>query len=604
MKTPKYALKVSLAPSRKRYTLLSGALLIAMLAGCTSLNKQDSLKPSETAATAKIPLAETLPNINLTKGLLFQLMLSEIAAQRGSPSVAHLSYLQLARETRDPRIAKRAAQMALASHKLDAALEAAQLWVSLSPNSREAIELNWALLAGLNKVEILEPLLTAEITTAKENQEGAIANVHRALAQITNRPAAYDLGQKVFATVLRNSDAQLALAQLAYAAQENGAAIKHAQKALTLAPTSQRAVLVNAQLFAIKDPGAAISVLETFLKRQPSAREVRVALARQYATSKNLLKAKEQFEILAQPQTVAEGITQTDADAVFALGVLSMQVKDWPTATKYFKASLIEIEKDPKGDPTNALLSLAAIAEEQKQFAEAVHWYELVDTPTQLLTAQIRAALALSKATQYDAALGRLTKLKPRTSEDKTRLVLAQTQVLRDGGNYSEAFEMLNAALSATPDNTDLVYDRAMLAEKLNRLEEAEEDFKRIIELKPESAHAYNALGYMLADRNLRLPEAQAFLEKAVNLAPDDAFILDSLGWLQYRQGRMAEALKTLRQSYQLRADPEIAAHLGEVLWVNGQRDEAQQLWRNAQKNEPHNETLRAVMLRLHVSFP
>ena len=163
---------------------------------------------------------------------------------------------------------------------------------------------------------------------------------------------------------------------------------------------------------------------------------------------------------------------------------------------------------------------------------------------------------------------------------------------------------MLTAALNATPDNTDLVYDRAMLAEKLNRLEEAEEGFKRIIELKPESAHAYNALGYMLADRNLRLPEAQALLEKAVNLAPDDAFILDSLGWLQYRQGRMAEALKTLRQSYQLRADPEIAAHLGEVLWVNGQRDEAQQLWRKAQKNEPHNETLRGVMLRLQVSFP
>ena len=586
-----------LAASHKCYSLLTGVLLITFLGACTNLNKQDDFKIAE----PPISKAEALPNIDLSRGLLFQLMLSEIAAQRGSPGVAYISYLQLAKETQDPRIAKRATQMALAAGKLDAALEATQFWLSLSPNNREASQLSWALLARLNKIDVLEPLLSSHIKSASKNKASQITDALQALSQIPNRSEAYALAQRVFESAVNHTDAQLALAQLAYAAQLNAATIEHARKALVLSPASERAVLINAQLLTSNDPQAALTILETFLKKQPSAREVRLTLARYYANKKEVAKAQEQFEILAKPQTLANGMAQTDPDALFALGTLAMQTKDWLAANKHFKAYLAVIAKDPTRDPLNALLSLATIAEEQKQFLQAVDWYEQIDTPTQFLNAQIRAVLALSRAGQQEAAWEKLKTLKPLSAEEKTRTLLAQSQLLRDRGRYSEAFKLLTDSLKQQPNNTDLLYDRAMLAEKLNQFEEAELGFKRIIELKPDSAYAYNALGYTLADRNIRLEEAQTLIEKAVDLAPEDAFILDSLGWLQYRQGRIQEAIKTLRKAYELRADAEIAAHLGEVLWVNGQQEEAQKLWRNAQKIEPNNETLKAVMLRHQV---
>ncbi|MBX7228063.1 MAG: tetratricopeptide repeat protein [Burkholderiaceae bacterium] len=586
-----------LAASHQCYSLLTGVLLITFLGACSNLNKQDHFKVAE----PQLSKAEALPDIDLSKGLLFQLMLSEIAAQQGNPGVAHISYLQLAKETQDPRIAKRATQMALAARRLDAALEAAQFWLSLSPNNQEATQLSWYLMASLNKIDMLEPLLSSHIKSANKNQGPPIADALQVLSQISNRSEAYSLAQRVFDSALDNTDTQLALAQLAYAAQLNTAAIEHARKALALSPASEKAVLVNAQLLATQDPEAALAKLETFLKKQASARQVRLTLARYYANKKDFAKAQEQFEILAKPQTLANGMVQTDPDALFALGSLAMQTKNWELATKHLKAYLDVIAKDSARDPINALLSLAAIAEEQKQFLQAVEWYEQIDTPTQFLNAQIRAALALSRAGQQEAAWGKLKTLKPFSPEEKTRMLLAQSQLLRDRARYSEAFELLSEPLKQQPNNTDLLYDRAMLAEKLNRFEEAELGFKRIIELKPDSAYAYNALGYTLADRNIRLEEAQTLIEKAVNLSPNDAFILDSLGWLQYRQGRIHEALKTLRKAYELRADPEIAAHLGEVLWINGQREEAQTLWRNAQKIEPNNETLKAVMLRHQV---
>lgn len=590
--------------SRHRFSNLGESIGVALgaliLSGCASVSPAGA-GPAAQAAPA--PNAEALPEVGLSDGLLFQLLLSEIAAQRGSPAAAFVSYMQLARETRDPRTAKRAAEFALAARRPDGALDAAQLWVSLAPGNREAIQLTWALMAGQGKLDVLEPLLSAEVRN-NPNKLEAIADTQRAIARITDRPAAYALAQRVYEPVSRQLEAQIALAQTAFAAQQADAALEHAKRAYAIAPESERAALINSQLLATKDLPAAIAVLEGYLKRNPVVRDTRAQLGRLYANNKAPEKARDQFEQLAKPQASLGGSVQRDPDALYALGVLAMQNKDWNAANENFKTYLKEIDDNPERDPSGALMSLAGIAEEQRQYADAAGWYDQVESPDQQFTAQLRAALALSKGAQRDAAQKRLAGMKPKGDEEKTRIVLAQAQLARDASDHNKAYEILGSALKAAPDNTDLIYDRAMAAEKLGKFDEVETLFRRIIELKPDSAQAYNALGYTLADRNVRLDEAQKLVEKAVNLAPDDAFIMDSLGWVQYRQGKFDEALKTLRAAYDMKQDPEIAAHLGEVLWITGRRDEAEKLWRAAHKTEPANETLKSTMTRYKVSMP
>ena len=170
--------------------------------------------------------------------------------------------------------------------------------------------------------------------------------------------------------------------------------------------------------------------------------------------------------------------------------------------------------------------------------------------------------------------------------------------MLRDARAFREAHALLSSSLAKYPDSVELIYDRAMVAEKLDRLDELERDLKRVIELKPDHAHAYNALGYTLADRTKRYSEAYELIQKAIALAPGDAFILDSLGWVQFRLGKTGESLQTLRRAYTMRPDPEIAAHLGEVMWATGSRDEATKLWRAALLEHPGNDSLITVLNR------
>ena len=576
-------------------TLLTGL----MLSGCAALLP----KPPSPVTEPLAVVADRLPNAQLTDGLLLQFLLSEVAAQRGSPGAAFISYMQMARETRDPRTAQRAVELALSARQPDGALQAAQLWRELAPNNREAWQLTAALLATQGKLDVLEALLVADLKKNPRPSD-AIISAQQAIARSKDPAAGYALAQRIFAPFTRQVAAQIALSQAAFAAEQPAAALAHAELAYAAAPQSEQVALIRSQLRASADAPAAITVLTDYLKKNPTARNARLQLARLYASTKELAQAREQFSALAKPQTSANGITQRDPDALYALAILAIQTKDWPAATEGFKSYLSEIKNSPERDPSNALMSLASIAEEQRQYLQAAEWYGQVEAPEQLFIAKIRAALALSKAGQTDAAKQSLSSLKPRAEDDQVRLVLAQAQLARDSNQDAQAYEILTAGLKAAPDNPELLYDHATAAEKRNQFAEAEAQFRRLIALKPDNAQAYNGLGYALAERNLRLDEAQQLIEKAVKLAPDDGYILDSLGWLQYRQGKLTEALKTLNTAYAMRPDAEIAAHLGEVLWVSGQAEAAKNIWRSAQQIDPKNQTLINTLARFKVVLP
>ena len=243
-------------------------------------------------------------------------------------------------------------------------------------------------------------------------------------------------------------------------------------------------------------------------------------------------------------------------------------------------------------------LYLGQIAEDQKNYPDALRWYGEVTGGELYLRAQTRYAMVLNKQGQLDAARAHLHQVETGSNEGRVQLLLTEAQMLRDANRAREAFDMLESALKNMPDQPELLYDYAMLAEKLGQLDVLESNLTKLIRLQPEHAHAYNALGYSLADRNLRLPEAQELIEKALKLAPDDPFIVDSMGWVLYRRGMQQQALEYLRKAYSARPDPEIAAHLGEVLWIAGERREAEKVWREAASKTPDNEALNSTIKR------
>jgi Flp pilus assembly protein TadD len=248
-------------------------------------------------------------------------------------------------------------------------------------------------------------------------------------------------------------------------------------------------------------------------------------------------------------------------------------------------------------------LLLAQSAEQRGDFKAAEGWLAKVEDPQRALEVQTRRASILARQGRIKEARELIQRTPEKQPEDVRAKLLAEAGMLREVKHWRESFEVLGSASQRFPDDADLLYEQAMMAEKLDRMEEMERLLRRVIEIKPDNAHAHNALGYSLADRRTRLPEARSLIQKALELSPGDPFITDSLGWVEYRMGNRDEALRLLRQAYKARPDPEIAAHLGEVLWAYGQQDEAKRVWTEAKGRDAGNDVLRETLSRLKVGL-
>lgn len=256
-----------------------------------------------------------------------------------------------------------------------------------------------------------------------------------------------------------------------------------------------------------------------------------------------------------------------------------------------------------KRDLTQAWLLLAQAAEQRGDLRAAETWLAKVENPQRLLEVQARRAGLLAQQGKLKEARALIQAVPERTGDDARAKLVAEAQLLRDAKRWQDAATVLAAASQRFPDDVDLIYEQAMVEEKLDRLPEMERLLRKVIALKPDHPHAHNALGYSLADRGQRLPEARALIQRALELSPGDPFITDSLGWVEFRMGNREEALRLLRQAYSARPDTEIAAHLGEVLWASGQRDEARRIWQEARGRDAGNEVLRETLARLKVGL-
>jgi tetratricopeptide (TPR) repeat protein len=525
------------------------------------------------------------PSVALSRELLYKLLLAEVAGQRGNLRLAARAYLDMAQSTRDARLARRGTELAMMGRFGDISAEAASIWLELEPESQQARQALLSSLVGSNRVSDAKPVLRKMLAGDKARAAALFLQLPSVLARQSDKAAALRLVQDLAQPHAQLPEARLAVAQIAVGADNFPLAETEVDKALQLQPAFEAAALFKAQLLQRGGIAPASAYLGQFLAANEGAAEARLMYARMLAAERRMEEAREQFQRL-------ERDAPANAEVVVMLGFIALQSQDFAVAEAKLKRGL----ELGYRDPDTLHFYLGQLAEEGKRTEDAISHYANVRGGDQAVPAAARHALLLGRTNRLDEARRVLQETEAQTDAQRAMLAQAEAQVLRDAKRHQEAFDVVADALAEQPDNPDLLYDVAMAAEKVDRLDVFEEKLKRLIEIKPEHAQAYNALGYTLADRNIRLAEARGYIEKALTLSPDDAFILDSMGWVHYRQGSVEDGLRYLQRAYATRPDPEIAAHLGEVLWVKGMKQEAERIWRAALADHPDSEELRDAL--------
>ena len=544
--------------------------------------KAPALKPRVVVRPTAKP--QVLPNQELSQATLFKLLLAEIALQRGQVNVAVQSYLELTRETKDPRIAQRATEVAGYSRFFGVALETAGIWLAADPESLQARQVLAALLVNQARLADAQPHLEKSLAADKDNIGHNFLQLNTLLARHPDKAAVLQLTQNLAQPYPAVPEAHYSIAQAAWGAGQSQLALAEIRAALKLRPDWEQAALFQGQLLQRTSNADALAYFQGYLKSYPRAMDLRLNYARLLVTDKKYPEARTEFQALLQE-------FPNNPDVTMAVGLLSLQLNDYDAA----EAQLLRALESNYKDPDAVRFYLGQTNEERKRFDEALRWYSSINDGEQYVPARARYAGILAKQGKLIEARKYLQDA-GRNAQQRMQFTQAEAQLLRDANDFRAAFDVLGQALEKNPNSPELLYDHAMAAEKVDRIDVLEANLRKVIQIKPDHAHAYNALGYTLADRNTRLQEAYTLIEQALKLAPEDPFIMDSMGWVLYRMGQNDASVTFLKRAFELRPDAEIAAHLGEVLWAAGQRDEARQIWNQALKDNPANEVLLATV--------
>ncbi len=614
-------------PGRLR---LPALLLAWSAAGWVSTPALAQTSPS-LPAIPSTPGASTVANSGLDAPLFYQLLIAEMQLRNGDPATGYQLLLDAARRSKDEALFRRATDIALQARAGDQALSAVLAWREATPDSSEALRYQVQMLIALNRVGDAEEPITALLRQAPRASLPAIIEaVPRFLGRSTDRAATATMMERALKPYADAPDtrsaALVATGRGWLAVPDPAKALVFAQRAATANPAADGPTLLALDLLPAAPEAEAI-VKTRLAATPPASAAMRLLYVRTLAASQRLTDAAAQVTALTQSEP-------TLAPPWLTLGALELELKHPKEATVALQNYVRLIEggaavgfgpapaspvppvataSDDDGDDevpttagnalTQAWLLLAQAAEQQRDFAAAERWLAKIDNPQRALEVQSRRASLLAKQGKMTEARALIRRVPEQTPADARAKFVAEAGLLREAKQWAEAEKVLGQANKAFPNDTDLLYEQAMTAEKLNHLDEMEKLLRRVIELKPTHHHAYNALGYSLAERKLRLPEARRLIQKALELSPGEPFITDSLGWVEYRLGNREEAIRILRTAYQARPDPEIAAHLGEVLWVAGQTEEARKVWREGRSRDSANDVLRETLARLRVDL-
>ena len=569
----------------------SGALI---LVACSTI-PSPKVAPDQTKAAAQatqtpapVKQAKAPPvESDLTADILDRLLTAEIAGQRGHIHTAVKEYLAAAKESQDPAVAERATRIAVYARDDARALAAAKLWAQLQPHNIQAHQVAAAMYVRAGKTQKAHDELEKIIADSKRGDHQTFMLITALLSKEKDKKVALQVMDQLVATRQDNPEALYAYAQLAVLVGDLDRAQKAAEQVRKLRPAwADTYILLSNILYRQGKKTEAMANLKAAVDQYPDNAKLRDYYARRLVDEKQYKEAREQFQALLEN-------SPKNHEAEYALGLLSMQLHDLDAAESHFQ-HLVDIH-----DRVNeASYYLGQIAEQRDKQAAAIRWYEAVTGGQYQVDAQIRIALIEAKMGKVEQARERLHEIQPQSAELEQRLYLAEGEILTEAKQYQEAFDLYNEALAKMPDNLALLYARALSAEKIDKTDIALADLKKLVEADPQNVQALNAYGYTLVDRTPRIKEGFNYIQQAYRKKPDDPAILDSMGWAYYRLGKYPEAIKYLRKAMETLKDPEIAAHLGEVLWVSGDHEQARDVWEAARRETPSHKVLLDVIKR------
>ncbi len=556
------------------------ALLPLALLGCSSL----PLAPGKAMAQSTVD-QRTSSQSDMDSQLMFELMIAELAGRRGQLDVALTGYLSASERTDDPRVSERATRLAMFGRQWEEAETAVRRWISLDPDNSEAPQILGQSLLRQNKIESAGDLYVVMINEAGDKRQ-VLRDIQFELQRNENPAAAATIMQQLVQNFPDQSEAHLGLARALVTNNQTGEALAASESALQLDASDTEALLLNAQILGgTGRADEAFVSLESALDAAPENTALRLGYAR-------LLVETGRYDDVGDELEMLHDASGDNADTLLTISLLALEARRIDQARTYLTDLLATgIHQD------QANFYLARISDDQKQYEQAIAFYDAVGQGDLQVTAQLRAAELMALAGDMDGGRARLSELAALVPNPafQPRLVMAESRMLQNANQNAEAVSVLNEGLQRFPDDSDLLYARALAANSVGDQALMVEDLNRLIELDSENAHALNALGYHYADENIELELAEELLIKANALLPDDPAIMDSLGWLRFRQGQHEEAIKLLSEAYKRFPDPEIAAHLAQALWLNGAQGEARELIEQALQSNPDDERLLAV---------
>lgn len=572
--------------------LLSPVMLITvmLLQGCASVASHDAAGTSSklVAPGNQAQDKAALPDIELDQDLLYQILTAEFAVKRGYYEIALETYFQLAVSTRDPRLAKDATRVAIFSRNDSRALDAAKLWVELDGNDLEAREAITAAYIRNGDPDAALEHMEKVLALSSADPDQAFMMLASLLSREQDLKTALLVMEQFIERRKDNPAALYAYSHLAVRAGALDDALDTIDSVLILKPDWVNAIMLRARILQLQNKNQqATDYLATAVKKYPKDLNLRMNYARILVDSQQYEEAVPQYEKAAKQ-------SPQNGEILFTLGLLTLQLNRLDDAEDYLNRVK---ELAIRGNDVN--FYLARIEEVKEHYPQAIEYYSLVNGGENYFESRIRIAVLIGTR-QDDMAEGRsqLHSLQTQFPAQKERLVLIEGDMLRETEHFEEAMGVYNAALQETPESKGILYARAIAAEKLNHLDILEQDLTTILKLDPDNVDALNALGYTLADRTDRYNEAYNYIKRALELKSQDNAILDSMGWVLYRLGKYTESVKYLRQSLELQPDPEVAAHLGEVLWVMGDQEDAREIWEQGLKLSPGDKILIEVMER------
>ncbi|CAM5179474.1 Tetratricopeptide (TPR) repeat protein OS=Castellaniella defragrans OX=75697 GN=HNR28_001822 PE=4 SV=1 [Castellaniella defragrans] len=546
------------------------------------------------------------PAVTLSPDLLFRILAAELSAQKGQFDDAAQELLSLAHDTSDFRLAQRAFQMAMSARNLNLALRSAREWALLAPQDPEAVAASLALSASSGQTEGLARTLARRIQSA-DDREQAIVQAAGIVGKMTDKRLALEVLEKALAAVQDSPLAHLALSDAAWAAGESGRAVDEARRAQVLDPDSQDAAQRVLEYGLRVDPGRAIRDTYAYLNKHPDQRALQLLLVSRLTGRGSYDEALAQLNRMRQRAPEDFDLLYTEAEVNTRAGryeAAKALLAEYLTVQQSRRKAIADGATDAQADSSDARLLLVQIAERQHDYKEAIRQLGLIDEPSLQFQVHTHEAVLYGKMGNLAQARATLDAIRPADRHERIVIQLTLASIYRDAGRTDQAVEILKAADLAMPDTPQIKYDLGMLLHQQGKLTEFEALMRRVIELDPDNANAYNSLGYTLVEQNRRLSEARDLLERALDLEPDNPYVLDSVGWYLFRTKDYQGALEYLRRSYDQLNEADVAAHLGEALWMLKRHTEARDVWSRGLKSDPKNETLLSTLKRLGVRLP